>query len=109
MAIPFRLYYMEGCKHCDKAIELLTLEQIPFQRVDITNDPIASKGIKAALDTEVIPVFIAFHTKELVKGFKADEYHRLITAYRSAGKSNMVIDAEPNTLSDTSAIPSEVV
>lgn len=100
---------MEGCQHCEKAIAYLLTRQVPFQRVDITGDPIASKGIKAALDTEVIPVFVAFQSKEVIKGFKADEYSRLIAAYRSAGESNVAVGAEPDTLTLSLPLPSETV
>ena len=99
--IPFRLYYLTGCQHCEKAISFLTERQVPFQRVDISNDPIASKGIQAALETEIVPVMVAFHSKEIVKGFKPTDYARLITSYRSAGKSNVDNRAEQNPLPNT--------
>lgn len=88
MNLPFRLYFASGCPHCESAIEFLTNKQVPFQRIDITGDPIASKGIKTVLNDDVVPILISFTSKECLKGFQADEYVRVVENYRAIGRAS---------------------
>lgn len=100
MSLPFRLYFASGCPHCESAIEFLTSKQIVFQRIDITGDPIASKGIKLVLGTDIVPVLISFTSKECLKGFSADEYVRVVENYRALGRTSQS-DVDSGTKPDT--------
>ena len=84
--IPFRLYSLFGCPHCEEALKFLIDKcvingQFGFQSLAVNQDPIAMAGVRAVTGKEEFPVLMSFITNEVIKGFNKEEYERLARVF----------------------------
>ncbi|SRR6266404_596879 len=84
MLPPFRLYGLIGCPHCVQAEQLFRTEGLPVLVVIGNDDPIAEAGVKAVTGKSEanFPMLVCTFGKQIVEGFKEDEYRKLFDAYR---------------------------
>lgn len=108
----FRLYGLLGCPHCAMAQEFFNREQIPVLVVVGNDDPIADAGVRWALAQKnptrgadapaAYPMLVCTFGKQIVEGYREDEYRKLADAYHvlfGTGAPNQVgggqqLDAE---------------
>lgn len=102
---PFVLYGLVGCPHCVEAEEYLQKAGIPFTTLVSNNDPIADAGIKTVTGKEIpqYPVLLYKITKELIVGYKPEEYERLVKSFYSLIRTNTgsVFDSGQSTVQAT--------
>jgi glutaredoxin len=81
--VPFILYGLVGCPTCAQAEEYLRKVGVPFAVFVVNGDPIADEGIKKITGKEVAeyPVLLYKATKELVVGYKPEDYERLAKSF----------------------------
>src|SRR6266481_1406411 len=84
MLPPFRLYGLIGCPHCVEAEQFFRTEGLPVLVVIGNDDPIAEAGVKAVTGKPeaAFPMLVCTFGKQIVEGFKEDEYRKLFDAYR---------------------------
>ena len=89
---PFRLYVKQGCPFCEKALEWFRNTNITTSIVEIGNDPILNAGVNTFGGN--VPLVVSFVTNEVIKGFKAEEYERLVQVFleRNNPSSFAVVD-----------------
>ena len=99
--VPFTLYGLLGCPHCSEAEKFLRSRGIATILVIANDDPIAKEGVLAAgreaakakakaagaSETETAaaiaavvdeyPVLVSRLTKEIIRGYKQEDYERL--------------------------------
>lgn len=88
---PFRLYGLLGCPHCGLAEQFLRSQNLPTMIIAANDDPIAEAGVKWAMKQKnpelkddapaVFPILVCTFGKQIVEGFKEDEYRRLADAW----------------------------
>lgn len=82
MNIPaFRLYGLLGCVHCENAERFLRERLVPAEFILATGDPIINEGVKKLTNKDEFPILLYRPTKEIVVGFKKEEYERLVTTF----------------------------
>jgi glutaredoxin len=91
---PFRLFGLIGCPHCVDAEKYLREKFIPADLIVSNDDPVIAEGVKLIGKTSEpqFPVLLYRPTKELIVGFKPEEYERVISHY-----SSLVRTSAPNT------------
>lgn len=80
-----RLYGLQGCPHCEQALQFLTARKLPFDVVVANGDPVISEGIKALLSQKAghpilldeYPLLVSQTTNEVIVGWKPEEYERI--------------------------------
>ena len=99
---PFTLYGLIGCPHCQEADTFLRGRGLPTIIVMANDDPVVKEGVLAisrqlvrdeakvagkseeeiaaavAAVTDEYPVLVSRVTKEVIKGFKKDQYERIV-------------------------------
>lgn len=87
MNVPFRLYGIPGCAHCEAAAQFMFNEKVPTQLVVVGADPIAQEGIKKCLggDAVQVPCLVSVvgEQPEIIVGFKEEDYKRVIGTFRA--------------------------
>lgn len=81
----FTLYGLIGCPHCAVAEQFLKARNIPFIAMFANDDPIIDAGIKAVTGKpeSQFPVVLFRQSKEIVVGFKQEDYERLANSFYS--------------------------
>lgn len=89
---PFRLYTKSGCPFCEKALEWFRQTNIAISIVDIGNDPVLNAGVNSFGAS--VPLLVSFVSNEVIKGFKAEEYERVVKVFfeRNNPSSFAVVD-----------------
>jgi glutaredoxin len=73
-----RLYGLEGCPSCGQAASFIQSKNLPCEMILANNDPIISAGNKALNNGEdKFPILICNLTKDVIVGFKQEEYDRI--------------------------------
>lgn len=82
---PFVLYGLMNCPHCLQAEVYLKKAGVPFTVFVANDDPIADEGIKkiTGKETSEYPVLLYKVTKDVVVGYKPEEYERLSKSFYS--------------------------
>jgi glutaredoxin len=80
---PFVLYGLMGCPHCSDAETYLKKAGVPYLINVANEDPIADEGIKklTGKDAAEYPVLLYKLTKQIVVGYKPEEYEHLVRAF----------------------------
>ena len=89
---PFRIYIKQGCSFCEQAVEWLKRTNIAISIVEIGNDPVLNAGVNSF--GSGVPILVSFVTNEVIKGFKVEEYERLVNVFleRNNPSSFAVVD-----------------
>ena len=103
MIPPFRLYGLIGCPHCVQAEQFFRTENIPVMVIVGNDDPIAEAGVRWAMQVKnpsipsdapaVFPMLVCTFGKQIIEGWKEDEYRKLADAYRVLFNSASASDA----------------
>lgn len=80
---PFTLYGLVGCPHCASAESFLRSRNIPFIAMIANDDPIVAAGVKQLTGSDSYPVLVAKFNKEIVSGFKQEDYERVASSFYS--------------------------
>lgn len=87
--IPFfTLYGLIGCPHCEEAEKYLKVRGIPVHLVIANDDPVADQGIEKIFGIKEYPVLVDKRLKQLIKGFKKEEYERIADDFYSFASTN---------------------
>jgi glutaredoxin len=100
---PFVLYGLIGCPHCETAEKYLRARNVPANLIIANDDPIAQQGALAiarqkakdqavgkseeeiaaavAAARDEYPLLVSRVTREVINGFKEDDYARVLSAY----------------------------
>jgi glutaredoxin len=85
---PFTLYGLMGCPSCSQAENFLKTRGMSFNIVVANDDPITHEGVKKVTGQEQYPVLLYRPTKEIVVGFKQEDYERLINSFYVIASAN---------------------
>lgn len=97
--MALRLYGNQGCPHCMAALAFLEASKVPVQSISVEGDPIITAGLDKIYGSSAgVPVLVSFDTKNVITGFKVDEYERMVKDFH----------AEPSP-STNGAVPIESV
>ena len=76
-----RMYVLDGCPSCQKAANFVQSKQVPCEFILANNDPIITAGKKSLNNGEdKYPVFVCNMTKDIIVGFKEEDYDRVCKA-----------------------------
>jgi glutaredoxin len=76
-----RMYVLEGCPSCQQAVNFMQSKQLPCEIILANNDPIIKAGNEQLNNgVDNYPVFMCNMTKDIVVGFKLEEYERITQA-----------------------------
>ena len=94
---PFRLYALMGCPHCVEAENFLRNRVAPALTVIANDDPIANAGVKQLTGQEQYPVLCCTFNKEIVVGFKPEDYDRVVKLYHTLAGAGAFGGAIPDS------------
>jgi glutaredoxin len=81
MFLPFKLYGLSQCPHCQKALEFIQQHKWPCEVLVADNDPVISAGVEKITGSNNFPVLLSRLTQEFITGFKSEEYERLARVF----------------------------
>jgi len=85
----FTLYGLIGCPHCQSAETFLRVRNIPALLIIANDDPIVQAGIKEITKQDQYPVLIHKPSREVLVGYKPEDYERLAKNYFNSISSNV--------------------
>jgi glutaredoxin len=109
----FRVYTQNGCPFCQQAIQFLQQAGVPFDVIDVINDPILTSGIKVLLNdgkenikdilkTNIsVPIVVCFSPPTIVVGMDMEKLQNVVNNYRSFSAESF---AQPNASSQAAPV-----
>lgn len=81
MLAPFRLYGIVGCPHCADAEAFLRDHRMPTEVIIANDDQVIKEGNIKLYGADNYPVLVSRVTREVVQGFKREDYERIDKAF----------------------------
>ena len=94
MFLPFKLYGLSQCPHCQSALQFVQQRKLPCEVLIADNDPIVSAGVEKVTGKNEFPVLLSRITSEIITGFKAEDYERLAKIFDTLVRTGAIGDAD---------------